>query len=53
MSGNVRDCLAATNLSEYFMSNGFMTTAEQNVRRVLQWLRQTIPRFEAKYTIPC
>ena len=53
VSGSVRDCLAATNLSEYFMSNGFMTTAEQNVRRALQWLRQTIPRFEAKYTIPC
>ena len=51
VSSRIRDCLTATNMSDYF--NNYMTTAEHNTRQVLESLRKIIPRFESEYDLPC
>ena len=51
--GRTRDCLAVINMTDYFISNDYIITEEQNVRRVVKWLRKTVPRFESKYDVPC
>ena len=48
--GRIRDCSAVINLT---ISNDYIITVEQNVRRVVKWLRKTVPRFESKYDVPC
>ena len=53
VSSRIRDCLTATNMSDYFITNNYMTTAEHNARQVLESLRKIIPRFESKYDLPC
>ena len=53
VSSRIRDCLTATNMSDYFITNNYMTTAEHNTRQVLESLRKIIPRFESKYDLPC
>ena len=53
VTGRIRDCLVATNLSEYFMANGYVPTAETNAGHILNWLRQIIPNFESSYDLPC
>ena len=35
VSSRIRDCLTATNMSDYFIANNYMTTAEHNTRQVL------------------
>ena len=53
VSSRIRDCLTATNMSDYFITNNYMTTAEHNTRQVLESLRKIIPRFESEYDLPC
>ena len=53
VSSRIRDCLTATNMSDYFITNNYMTTAEHNARQVLESLRKIIPRFESEYDLPC
>ena len=36
VSSRIRDCLTATNMSDYFIANNYMTTAEHNTRQVLE-----------------
>ena len=53
VSSRIRDCLTATNMSDYFITNNYMTTAEHNTRQVLESLRKIIPMFEGEYDLPC
>ena len=53
VSSRIRDCLTATNMSDYFITNNYMTTAGHNARQVLESLRKIIPRFESEYDLPC
>ena len=40
-------------MTDYFIANRYIATAERDARDILKWLRQTIPRFESKYSLPC
>ena len=53
VTSRIRHCLAVINMTDYFIANRYIATAERDARDILKWLRQTIPRFKSKYSLPC